>query len=94
MMRTVDERPNKESDDVNDSNGDLSEVEADRSDCEGGSEGHHPVGVCSSEGKTSERGSVPDHTAICLDVCRYPLAREDLYQYDRAVVGDSDEEQE
>ena len=36
---------------------------------------------------------MPDHTAICFDIRRFPLATKQLPQCDRDVVGGSDEEQ-
>jgi len=93
-MRTVDECPPKEGNDVGDSEGDLSEVEAEWSDSEGLSEGHHPVGVHDGEGETPEREAAPDHAAICLNIYRFSPAGEQPPQCNGAVVGDSDEEQE
>jgi len=90
--RTVDECPDKEGNDIGDSKGDLCEVEAEWSNSERRSECEHPVDVCDSEGETSDRGGVSDHTTVRLDICRSLIVREQLPQGNRAIVGGSNEE--
>jgi len=93
-VRTVDERPYKEGNNIGDGKGNLGEVEVKLPDSEGCSEGHHPIGIHDGEGETPERGSALDHAAIRLDVRSFFSTREQLPQYNGAVVGDSDEKQE
>ena len=75
-MRTIDERPHKEGNNINDSKSNLSEVEAERPDSECCSEGQHPVGVHDGEGESPKRECASDYATIHLDVYRFFPARE------------------
>ena len=75
-VRTVDERPHKQSNDVGDGKSDLCEIEAERSDGEGRSEGQNSTSVHDSKREPSNRGAVSNKSAIRLDVRRPPLPGE------------------